>query len=72
MSGLLPCSCGSEAVLMTFRTWIDDFCGINNKYYVKCRKHFNLPEKTFLTKDEAIEAWNDGSRACRGAKVVNE
>lgn len=62
MDELKPCPfCGGEAKLRVYNTYIASFTRAN-KYYAECSKQSDHSKQDnpigFLTKEEAIEAWN--------------
>lgn len=64
---LKPCPfCGGEAIIRTYRTFIDEYHGIGTKYYVACSECLADRHLGKLTENEAIEAWNTrAERTCK-------
>lgn len=71
---LKPCPfCGGEAIIRTYRTFIDEYHGIGTKYYVECSECLANRHLGKLTENEAIEAWNTRvERTCHPVEKFSE
>ncbi len=59
---LKPCPfCGGKTRIRRYRTYVEEYTGIANKYYGTCTVDSNHDEEYplgYLSMAEAVEAWN--------------